>query len=65
MDYYDMMRQYAPKDCQPGVLTEEKMLDWWAKGLGKTREELTEEEIHAAWENHDAVCWTEADLANS
>ena len=60
-----MMRQYAPKDCQPGVLTEEKMLDWWAKRLGKTREELTEEEIHAAWENHDAVCWTEADLANS
>ena len=65
MDYFEMMDEYAPKDCRPGRLTEEGMYENWAKHLGKKVEDLTEQDKNDAWENHDTVCWTEYDLATS
>lgn len=64
MDYREFMAQ-APRDLQPKVLTEESMLQDWAQRLGKTTEELTEEERQQCFQNHINVCWTDYDLATS
>ncbi len=65
MDYYEMMKEFAPKDCQPTELTVEGIEENWAKHLDKKVEDLTKEEKQAAWDNYDNACWTEYDLATS
>ena len=48
MDYREFM-QYAPRDCQPEVISRESILEDEAKRLGKKVEELTEEEKEIAF----------------
>ena len=38
------MMAFAPKDCQPTVITKNSRLEEWAKRLGKKVEDLTDEE---------------------
>ena len=58
--------QYAPKDCQPTVLTaENSVYEPMAKELGKKVDELTEEERKEAWSRYDSACMTDYDLLTS
>ena len=64
MDYRELM-SFAPKDCQPTVITKESRLQDWAKHLGKKVEDLTEEEIAAEAENYEKTCMTDYDMLTS
>lgn len=65
MDYREMM-SFAPKDCQPTVLTADNaVLEPMARQLGKKVEDLTQEEIKEAWERYDNACLTDYDLLTS
>ncbi len=64
MDYNEMM-SFAPKDCQPTVLTEQTIYKEKAKRLGKKVEDLTEKEKQEAWDDHDKACMTDYDMLTS
>ena len=55
MDLNELM-SYAPKDCQPTVVTRESRLRDWAKRIGKKYEDLTEEDKKKEAEDWDSVC---------
>ena len=65
MDYYEMRKEFAPKDCQPTELTVDGMYQEKAKRLGKNVEDLTEAEKQEAREDNDNACWTDYDLETS
>ena len=64
MEYKDLMA-FAPKDCQPTVITKNSRLEEWAKRLGKKVEDLTDEEKKAEADDWAQTCCTECDWMNS
>ena len=64
MDLRELMI-YAPKDCQPTVVTQESRLAEWAKRLGKKVEDLTEEDKKAEAEDYAETCMTDYDMMTS
>jgi thioredoxin-related protein len=64
MDYEEFM-SYAPKDCQPTVITMESRWKDWAKRIGKKVEDLTEEDKKEEAESWDIACNTPCDWMNS
>ena len=64
MDMRELM-QYAPKDCQPTVISKESILKDAAKRLGKKVSELSEEEKSEEMEAYNRACMTDYDLLTS
>ena len=64
MDLRELM-QYAPEDCRPTVITKESRLAVYAKRIGKTVDELTEEDKKAEQEDYNQTCWSSYDLMSS
>ena len=64
MDYRDLMN-HAPEGTHVTVITRESRLENYAKRIGKTVEELTDEDKKNEAEMYDAACWSPYDLATS
>ena len=60
-----IVEQFAPKDCQPTVITKQSRLEYWAKRIGKTVDELTEEDKKAEQEDWDKICNNPTDWMGS
>lgn len=55
-NWNEIVKAYAPKDCQPTVISKQSRLAEYAKRLGKPVSELTEEEKQAEQEDWDQSC---------
>ncbi len=62
MDIRDLI-QFAPEDCKPTIITRESILEEGAKRLGKTVEEMTDEEKKKEFDNYAAVCMLDTDFS--
>lgn len=64
MDLEELM-QFAPKDCQPTVITNNSILEEWAKAHNKSVEEMTDEEKEQAKMQYQWCCMTDYDMLTS